>query len=545
MARAIDGLVPAPVRRRGFSFLAVGVSLALCLPPVAAAQERIDPDMIARIREEGFQRSGIMDLVGYMSDVLGPRLTASPNMRRAQQWAKARLDSMGLANATIESFGKAGVSWANQYTSLHLLTPTYQPLIGIPYAFTRGTAGKVVADARIVRIRSKDDFATYHGKLKGTVVLISPPRVTPLRFTPDAERYDDEQLAKMAGATIGSRFGIDGEDNLWDSVANSFVPVSGGGGGDGMSQVEILQFLQREGVGVVLTASAGSDGTVFVQGRPGSRQDRSYGGVMSAPPVVAVAAEHYNRIYRVVERGLPARVEAEIRNTVDTTDQNGYNVLADLPGTDLADQLVMTGGHFDSWHAGTGATDDGAGVAVAIEAVRILHDLGVKPRRTIRVALWSYEEGGKVGSRGWVAKHIGDARHKRPLYDKVSAYFNVDNGGGRIRGIYLQGNERVRPIFASWMAPFADLGVGTLTINNTFGVDVVGFDMVDVPAFQFIQDPLDYETRTHHSNMDVYDKLVPDDLRRNAVILAAFLYEAAMRDEMLPRESHEGASASP
>jgi len=526
--------------------IALLFGLALCLPPMAAAQDHPDLDMIARIREEGFQRSQVMDLVGYMSDVLGPRLTASPNMRRAQQWARARLDSMGLANATIESFGKASVSWANEYTSLHLLTPTYQPLIGHPFAFTRGTAGKVVADAKIVRIGSKDDYAPWRGKLKGAVVLLSPPRPTPPRFTPDAERYDDEQLARLSGATIGSRFGVDDEDYVWDSKANSFVPAGRIGRGGGPSRVEILQFLEREKVDLVLEPSPGSDGTVFVLGRPGSREDRSYAGVMSAPPIVALAAEHYNRIYRVVERGLPARVEAEIRNSVDTTDQNGYNVLADLPGTDLADQLVMTGGHFDSWHAGTGATDDGAGVAVAIEAVRILHDLGVKPRRTIRVALWSYEEGGKVGSRGWVAKHVGDAKHKGPLYDKLSAYFNVDNGGGRIRGIYLQGNERVRPIFASWMAPFADLGVGTMTINNTFGVDVVGFDMVDVPAFQFIQDPLDYETRTHHSNMDVYDKLVPDDLRRNAVILAAFLYQAAMRDEMLPRESHqEGGAARP
>ena len=514
------------------------VGLALSLPVGAAAQQGVDSDLIATIREEGFQRSEIMDLIGYMSDVLGPRLTGSPNMRRAQQWAKTKLESMGLTNATIEPFGKAGVSWANEYTSLHLLAPTYQPLIGYPYAFTRGTAGKVVADAKIVLIHSRDDFAAYHGKLKGAIILISPPRPTPLRFTADAERLDDAQLTKLAGATIGSKFGADREDNEWDPAAKSFVPVGSrrGGAGGGLTETEVLQFLQREGVGAVLDGAPGSDGTVFVSGRPGSREDRSYAGVMAAPPMVALAAEHYNRIYRVVERGLPARVEVEVRNTVDTTDQNGYNVLADLPGTDLADQLVMVGGHFDSWHAGTGATDDGAGVAVAIEAVRILHALGVKPRRTIRVALWSYEEGGKVGSRSWVERHVGTASAKGPLYDKISGYFNVDNGGGRLRGVYLQGNERVRPIFASWMAPLADLGVGTLTIDNTFGVDIVGFDMAGVPAFQFIQDPLDYETRTHHSNMDVYDKLVPDDLRRNAVVLATFLYQAAMRDGRLPRE---------
>jgi Zn-dependent M28 family amino/carboxypeptidase len=253
--------------------------------------------------------------------------------------------------------------------------------------------------------------------------------------------------------------------------------------------------------------------------------------------MVALAAEHYNRIYRVAQRGLEARVEVDVRNVLDTSDTRGFNVLGDLPGTDLADQVVMVGGHYDSWHAGTGAADDAAGVAVAMEAVRILKAIGVKPRRTIRVALWTFEEGGKVGSRAYVANHFGTDTNPKPPHAKMAAYFNLDNGGGRVRGVYLQGNERVRPIFAAWMAPFQDLGMTTLTINDTYGVDIVGFDMAGLPGFQFIQDPLDYDTRTHHSNMDVYDKLVPDDLRRNAVIMAGFLYHAAMRDAPLPRES--------
>jgi len=502
------------------------------------APEPVDEDVIARIREEGFQRSQIMDLVGYMTDVLGPRLTASPNMRRAQQWAKAKLESMGLQNAVIEPFGEAGVSWANEYTSLHMLTPTYQPLIGYPYAFTSGTNGKLVGEAQIVSIASRADLDKYRGKLAGAIVLASPPRPTPLRFSPDAQRLTQDELERLAGATIGSPYGIDGQDYVWDEREKSFVPTPGSpSGGGALMATEVLQFFKTEGVAVVLDAAPGGDGTVFVTGRPGSREDRSAAGVNTAPPMVALAAEHYNRIYRVVDRGLPARLEIEVRNTIDASNTTGHNVVADLPGTDLADQLVMAGGHFDSWHAGAGATDDAAGVAVAVEAVRILKAIGVRPRRTIRVAFWSYEEGGKVGSRAWVRAHVGDATRKGPLYDTISGYFNTDNGAGRIRGVYLQGNERVRPIFSAWTRPLADLGATTLTINNEYGVDVVGFDMAGIPAFQFIQDPMDYETRTHHSNMDVYDKLVPDDMRRNAVILATFLYHAAMRDDRLPRES--------
>jgi len=504
----------------------------------ATTPEPVDEDVIARIREEGFQRSQVMDLVGYMTDVLGPRLTASPNMRRAQQWARATLESMGLTNAVIEPFGEAGVGWANEYTSLHLLTPTYQPLIGYPYAFTAGTTGKLVGEAQIVSIASRDDFARYRGTLEGAIVLASPPRPTPLRFSPDAVRLTQSELERLAGTTIGSQYGIDGQDYVWDEREKSFVPTPGSpSGGAALMATEVLQFFKTEGVAVVLDAARGGDGTVFVTGRHGSREDRSAAGIATAPPMVALAAEHYNRIYRVVERGLPARLEIEVRNTIDASNTTGHNVFADLPGTDLADQLVMAGGHFDSWHAGTGATDDAAGVAVAVEAVRILKAIGVRPRRTIRVAFWSYEEGGKVGSRAWVRAHVGDATRPGPLHDRLSGYFNTDNGAGRIRGVYLQGNERVRPIFSAWTRPLADLGATTLTINNEYGVDVVGFDMAGIPAFQFIQDPMDYDTRTHHSNMDVYDKLVPDDMRRNAVILATFLYHAAMRDDLLPRES--------
>jgi Zn-dependent M28 family amino/carboxypeptidase len=356
------------------------------------------------------------------------------------------------------------------------------------------------------------------------------------RFTADATRFTGDELSALARATIGAPTGVGAVEYRWDPVNKTYLPVGSATTGGGPSPTDRLKFFKSEHVGVVLQGAPGQDGTVFVDGRPGSRQDRSYRGVMESPPIVAVAAEHYNRIYRVTAQGIPARLEIEIRNALDTSVTTADNVTGEIAGGDLKDQVVMLGGHFDSWHAATGATDDAAGVAVALEAMRILKTIGVKPRRTIRVALWSYEEGGVVGSRAYVERHFGSAAKPGPDYDKLAAYFNVDNGAGRIRGIHLHGNERVRTIFEAWLAPFADLEATTITINNEFGVDALAFDQAGLAGFQFIQDPLDYESRTHHSNMDVFDRLPADDMRRNAVILASMVYLAAMRDQPLPRE---------
>jgi hypothetical protein len=512
------------------------IALAAAHAERVAAQEPVDQAIVARIREEGFQRSQVMTFAEYMTDVLGPRLTGSPGLRRAEQWAKTTMTGLGLTNVTIEPWGEHGVGWTNVYTSLHLHEPTYQPLIGYPLAFTPGTSGKVSGEARIVSIGSADDLAKYRGTLAGAIVLATPPAPLGPRFRADASRFTAEELRALEHTTIGAATGVDSVEYRWDPVIKTYLPVGSTGGSGGLSPTERLKFFKSENVGVVLQAAPGQDGTVFVDGRPGSRQDRSYRGVVESPPIVAVAAEHYNRIYRVTAQGIPARLEIEIRNALDTSVTTADNVTGEIAGSDLADQLVMLGGHFDSWHAATGATDDAAGVAVALEAMRILKTLGVKPRRTIRVALWSYEEGGVVGSRAYVERHFGSAAKPAADYEKLAAYFNVDNGAGRIRGIYLHGNERVRPIFEAWLAPFADLEATTITINNEFGVDALAFDQAGLPGFQFIQDPLDYESRTHHSNMDVFDRLPADDMRRNAVILASMVYLAAMRDQPLPRE---------
>lgn len=501
-----------------------------------AGQEAVDLAMIARIREEGFQRSRVMTFAGYISDVLGPRLTGSPGLRRAEQWAKTTMTGLDLTNVVIEPWGEHGVGWTNVYTSLHLIEPTYQPLIGYPLAFTPGTSGKLAGEARIVSITSAADYAKYQGKLGGAIVLATPAAAIGLRLAPDATRFSADQLQALEHATIGSPTGIADVEYQWDPVDKMYVPVNAPAASSGVPATELLAFYKKENVGVVLQAAPGQDGTVLVVGRPGSRQDRSYKGVVASPAMVALAAEHYNRIYRVAAQGIPARLEIEVRNSLDTSVTTANNVTAEIAGSDLASQVVMLGGHLDSWHAATGATDDAAGVAVALEAMRILKAVGAKPRRTIRVALWSYEEGGVVGSRAYVARHFGSAKEPGPDFGKLAAYFNVDNGAGRIRGIYLHGNERVRAIFEAWLAPFADLEATTITINNEFGVDAIAFDQAGLPGFQFIQDPLDYETRTHHTNMDVFDRLPADDMRRNAVILASMVYHAAMRDEPLPRK---------
>jgi hypothetical protein len=512
------------------------LAVAFAYTAPVAAQDLVDRAAVARIREEGFQHSQVMTFAEYMTDVLGPRLTGSPGLRRAEQWAKTTMTQLGLTNVTIEPWGEHGVGWTNTYTSLHLLEPTYQPVIGYPLAFTPSTNGKITGEARIVSIGSEADFARYRGKLSGAIVLATPPMPVGQRFTPDAVRFTADDLRALARSTIGAPTGVDSVEYRWDAFNKTYVPVGSSSTAGGLSPNERLKFFKSENVGVVLQAAPGRDGTVFVDGRPGSRQDRSYRGVMASPPMVAIAAEHYNRMYRVAAQGIRARVEIEIRNALDTSVTTADNVTGEIEGGDLKDQVVMLGGHFDSWHAATGATDDAAGVAVALEAMRILKAIGAKPRRTIRVALWSYEEGGVVGSRAYVEKHFGSAAKPGPDYTKLAAYFNVDNGAGRIRGIYLHGNERVRPIFESWLAPFADLEATTISINNEFGVDALAFDQAGLPGFQFIQDPLDYDSRTHHSNMDVFDRLPADDLRRNAVILASMVYHAAMRDQPLPRE---------
>jgi hypothetical protein len=514
-------------------------ALFLVFCPGIEAQEPVHWDVVAKIREEGLQRSQVMDIVGYMADVLGPRLTASPSMIQAQEWAQEKMAEVGLENIVRERAGEHGVNWDNEYTSLHMITPDYQPIIGYAKAYTASTDGKIEADAVIVEVETAADLERYRGKLNGAAVLIAPPLETEPHFTPDAIRHTEETLEALSRTSVGGG-GQGGQPTVTLTMAQLNALRQGGApGGEGVSRPELDEFLKAEGVALVVDIGSGrgDDGILLVGSRHDSRGDRSYEGVMNSLPEVDIATEHYNRMYRILKRGIPVRIEAEVRNRIDNYDPYYYNVVGEIPGTDLADEIVIVGGHYDSWHGGTGAVDNASGCAVALEAARILKAIGVQPRRTIRVAFWDYEEGGLNGSREYVNTHFGNPRDgTRADYDKLSGYFNMDNGTGQFRGVYLQGNAMVSPIFEAWMKPLNDLGVETLAPGNTSGTDHLSFDRAGLNGWQFIQDRIDYRPRRHHTNFDVVDGLVPEDLMVNAVVMATFAYHAAMRDELLPRK---------
>ncbi len=495
----------------------------LVLPALLGAQEKVDLQMVGRIKAEGFTSSQVMETVSFLTDVHGPRLTGSPNMKASGEWARDKLKEWGLVNAQLESWGAFGRGWDTEKFSVEMIEPQYAPLIAYPEAWTPGTEGTVTTTAVYAKIESEADFEKYKGKLAGAIVLTRPPVDAKFHSDPDAERYDEKELADLAMAetpgTPSERAARREEFRRLRELRDKAV-----------------KFFKAEGATVLLSPSRiGDYGTIFVQGG-GSRNIGAENGL----PSLVLAAEHYNRIVRIIEKGIPVKLSINVQNKFYETDSLGYNTVAEIPGTDkkLKDEVVMLGGHLDSWHSGTGATDNAAGCAVAMEAVRILKALGVQPRRTIRIALWSGEEQGLLGSRGYVKKHFGDARTMTltPEHEKFSSYFNLDNGTGKIRGVYLQGNDAVRPIFEAWVKPFFDLGATTLTGRNTGGTDHLAFDALGLPGFQFIQDEMEYETRTHHSNMDVYDHLQSGDLMQASVIMASFVYHAAMREEKLPRK---------
>jgi len=486
-----------------------------------ALHEPVDLAAIRVIKEEGFRTSQVMELESWLSDVYGPRLTGSPAYEEGAEWVMDKLREWGITNPRKEVWGQFGRGWTNDHFEAHMLAPQYTPLIAYAKAWTPGTDGEVTGEALTAVIATEADFAQYRGKLRGKFVLSqAPPVIEPIR-PPEARRFTDEDLAALAMAQDPSPRG-------------GGRPRGAMGGGRAFQQ-QVMEFFRDEGVAVVITPGPGNLGTVGVSSGGSQAPDAP-----ATLPQVAMAAEHYGRIWRVLEKGVPVRLSFDIGNTFHDRSLDSYNILADLPGTDpaLRDQMVIIGGHFDTWHSATGATDDDCGAAIMMEALRILKATGLPLKRTVRIALWAAEEQGLLGSRGYVKNHLADpaTMELKPEHARVTAYFNVDNGGGAIRGIYLQENEAIRPIFQAWTEPFRDLGMTTLTIRNTSGTDHLGFDAVGVPGFQFIQDPLDYSTRTHHTNMDLYERIIPADMMKNAVIVAAFVYHAANRAEPLPRE---------
>ena len=509
------------------SYWSLTIVVALFLVPLSAtAQEPVYWDVIDRIRSEGFDNSEVMDNAGYLADVIGPRFTGSPNMRQAQEWAMERMAEFGLSSVEKESWGDETVGWEIERVSVHMTAPDYQMVIAYPLALTPGTGGPVIANAVIATIQTPEDLDRYRGRLDGAIVLATPPMPTSPRFVQDAFRHAEESLGV---------FRTEGTDLLINRYARGQLEQSTFRR-QGISAAEVEAFYKSEGVEVVLTASIGSDGTVFATGHPTTRNDRTREGVENVLPTLAVATEHYNRIYRILERGIEVTMDVEVRVAFDESDPAGYNVIAEIPGSDLADEVVMIGAHLDSWHAGTGATDNASGISVVLEAMRILGAIDARPRRTIRVALWSQEELGHSGSLGYIRNHFGSpAEGTRPDYERFSVYFNMDNGTGQFRGVHIQGNTPATPILEAWMRPFHDLEMETISQFSNMGTDHLSFLKSGLPGFQFLQDRIDYRARSHHFNMDTFDRLLPRDLMINSVVMASFAYHAAMRDGTFPR----------
>jgi carboxypeptidase Q len=515
--------------RQRVRFVAAALALGVMFAPVRAQQapDRNDYDAIYRIKDEGFQRSQVMEIESWLTDVYGPRLTNSPNYKKAGEWAAKQLTDWGLANVKLEPWGPFGRGWSNDKTYIQALTPTPFPIIGYPKAWTAGTNGLMSGDATFADIQTDEDFAKYQGKLRGKIVFITPPRDVAPSMAALGSRLTDEELKALEAETGNQpRRGGPGRQG-------------GPGGGRGAAlafAAKRTQFFKTEGALALIDASrTGDGGTVFVQGAQGISRDP---GTDAGLPQLTFAIEHYGRLIRSMAKGVPVKIEMDVKNTFHDADPNTFNVIAEIPGTDKANEVVMLGAHFDSWQSGTGATDNAAGSAVMMEAMRILKASGVRLRRTVRLGLWGGEEQGLLGSRAYVKQHFADPADMvlKPEHERLSGYFNVDNGTGAIRGVYLQGNEGVAPTFTEWMKPFHNLGMQTLTIRNTGGTDHLSFDAVGLPGFQFIQDDLEYDTRTHHSNQDVYERIQEADMKQNAVIVAAFVYDTANRDEKLPRK---------
>ncbi len=515
------------------------------------ATESIDLNAYNAIREEGLQHSHVMDYAGGLTDGIGPRLTGSPNMAKANAWTRDQLSKMGCVNAHLEDWGEFGMGWQQLNTWVRMTEPDTAVFMAQATPWSASTNGPVTAPAVSVVIEDEKDIAKYKGKLSGKIVLLGAMRDVPVPDKPFFERYSDKDLKELESLPLNGR------DRDMEARVERYVKRT-------KLTSLVIPFLSEEKVAGVIVPSRDSEnggGTGIIFDDNGAALGRTpYHRDTAVPfPVVVTQIESYGRVFRLLKNHVPVSIEMDVETKFSGDHEHGFDTIAEIPGTDpqLKDEVVMVGGHLDSWIAGTGATDNGAGSVVAMEVMRILNALEIKPRRTIRIALWSGEEQGLFGSKGYAAQHFGSyplsttpeqmelpeflRKPAGPLVLKpeqklISAYFNVDNGTGKIRGIYTQGNAAVDHIFEQWMAPLKDLGVTTITNRNTGGTDHLSFDAVGIPGFQFIQDPMDYETRTHHSNMDTHERLQAGDLKQIAVVEAIFVYNAAMRDQMIPRK---------
>jgi hypothetical protein len=507
--------------------------LILITPLHLPAQENVDHAVIARIKEEGFQHSQVMNTLTYLTDVHGPRLSGSPAYYEGAKWAKAEMESWGLSKVRFDQLTEELRGWSAQSYSMTITKPYYETLFAYPFAWTSSTKGMVtgvpfIMDGEHWQI---DSLARYSGKLEGRIIFFNKSRERGPRFEAFASRFTDDDL-KSAEALIDPNMESELEYATDETVIEALK-----------DEVEWLrketaveQFFLDEGASAIVFPSKRDHGIL----RVGGKYFDSIGAIKPVAQFV-ISKEQFGRIVRRVEEGFETEIELHLEAQFHEDPRYRVNVLAEIPGVDrnLKSEIVMAGAHFDTWHPGTGATDNSAGSAVMMEALRILKSIGIKPKRTIRLGLWYGEEQAYWGSRDYVEKYVGDIFTGEGKGEKknMSAYLNVDNGSGKFRGIFLQGNEAVRPIFGDLLEPFHYLDANVLTTQNTSGTDHLIFDAINIPAFQFIQDPLNYGTVTHHTNMDVADYVIADDMKQNAVIVASFLYHLAMRDEVLPRKT--------
>ena len=512
-------------------------------------RETLDYGMYQRIRDEGLGHSHVMEYASALDDDIGPRLTGSANLKHANEWTRDQFTAMGCSNAHLEDWGEFGMGWQQLNTWVRMTGPDTAVFIAQSAPWSPATNGAINAPAIWIDVNEVKDLDQYKGKLAGKIVLYGPMREVPPVDKPLFARLDDAELKKLTEYPLKPR----GRDFIEQYMKRLEL------------RQKVGQFLADEHALAAITPSrdgrdgGGSGGTIFDDSGAGFGWEAYKREHANPLPVVVMAIENYGRVYRLLKARVPVTIEMNVETKFTGDHEHGYDIVAEIPGTDpkLKDEVVMVGGHLDSWASGTGATDNGAGTVVAMEVMRILNTLQVKPRRTIRVALWTGEEEGEFGSYGYVKQHFGNVPlstapdqlklpewirkpagpvQLEPDQQKISGYFNVDNGTGKIRGVYLQENAAIAPIFAQWIEALNDLGVTTLTMRNTGGTDHEAFDAVGIPGFQFIQDPLDYGSRTHHSNMDTYERLQPEDLAQAAVVEAIFVYNTAMRDQMLPRK---------
>jgi carboxypeptidase Q len=508
------------------------VLISCVLPALAPAQEKIDLNVIHKIKaEELGNDSKVMELMHKLTDQYGPRLTNSPQYRVAGDWAVKQMTEWGLAKVHLEKWATPKDNpipgWQVKSFNGAMVEPQYMPIIGMPVAWTSGTNGPQTGEAMLAVIQNANDMEKFHGKLAGKWVLTVTPPDLAFPTTALARRYTPDELTEMATELIPTGGGRGGRG------------AGGRGGALGNMTIEEFRafqekmrtyFKDEKVAGAISASERGQSGTLF-GGGASRRMDTTN------VPQISITAEHYNRIARLLQHNTPVKLMFDVKNEFDNTNTDSFNVIAEIPGTTKPNEVVMLGAHFDSWHYGTGATDNAAGSAVAMEVMRLLKALDLKMDRTVRIGLWGGEEEGLLGSRAYVKEHFADPEVMKPTaeHPNLSGYFNIDNGTGRIRGVYLQGNEMMRPIFEQWFGAMKDLTPGAVTIRNTGGTDHLSFVAVGIPGFQFIQDPMDYDTRTHHSNMDVYDRIQPADMKQMAIIEAAFVYNAATRPDKLPR----------